>query len=163
MIKYIRCLQDDYKKWTCKLPFEFDRSVWHWRVLWLRAEQKHTYVWEIIPIHWYLAEFNTECRTHYQMLNLKLRVIRSRVKSGSFNGMASPTNLREFFMFKVKFIRAKSELNELFWMRVASVCLLEKLGRFFENLRRSYRKAFLANWSNKCVSFSLQIFLCIFK
>ena len=48
------------------------------------------------------------------MLNLKLRVIRSRVKSGSFNAMASPTNLREFFMFKVKFIRAKSELNELF-------------------------------------------------
>ena len=26
-----------------------------------------------------------------------LRVIRSRIKSGSFNGMASPTNLREFF------------------------------------------------------------------
>ena len=48
------------------------------------------------------------------MLNLKLRVIRSRVKSGPFNAMASPTNLREFFMFKVKFIRAKSELNELF-------------------------------------------------
>lgn len=46
------------------------------------------------------------------MLILKLRVIRSRVKSDSFNGVASPTNMREFFMFKVKFIRAKSELNE---------------------------------------------------
>ena len=45
------------------------------------------------------------------MLILKLRVIRYRVKSaaGSFNGMASPTNMREFFMFKVKFIRADSE------------------------------------------------------
>ena len=48
------------------------------------------------------------------MLILKLRVIRSRVKSGSFNGMATPTNMREFFMFKVKFIREKNELNELF-------------------------------------------------
>ena len=48
------------------------------------------------------------------MLILKLRVIRSRVKSGSFNGMASATNMREFFKFKVKFIRAKSVLNEPF-------------------------------------------------
>ena len=161
MIKYIRCLQGDYKSEPqCKLPFEFDRSVWHWCVLWLRAE--NTYVWEIIPIHWYLADFNTECRTHYQMLMLKLRVIRSRVKSGSLNGMASPTNMREFLMFKVNFIRAKSELNERFWIRVASVCLSEKLGRFFENLRW-YRKVFLANCSNKCISFSLQIFLCAFS
>ena len=48
-------------------------------------------------------------------LNTEVKgVIRSRVKSGSFNGMVSPTNIREFYMFKVKFIRAKSELNELF-------------------------------------------------
>ena len=34
--------------------------------------------------------------------------------------------------------------GELLQMRVASVCLSDKLGRFFENLQR-YRKLFLAN------------------
>ena len=60
-------------------------------------------------IHWYLADFNAECRTHYRIVILKLRVIRYWVESGSSNGMASPTNMREFFMFKVKFITANSQ------------------------------------------------------
>ena len=79
---------------------------------WPLKDKIHIHAWAsntLYLIHWYLADFNTECRTHYQMLILKLRVILHRVKSGSFNGMASPTNIQEFFMFKVKFIRENSE------------------------------------------------------
>ena len=56
------------------------------------------------------------------MLIPKLRVSRSRVKSGSFSSMTTSTSMCEVFMFKVKFIRAKSELNELF-LNASSQCM----------------------------------------
>ena len=94
-IKYIRCFQGEYIKSepvNChsSLTVACDTGVCCDCVL-----NKNTRMFEKLSQYFniYLAALNTKYRAHYQMLILKLRDIRSRVKSGSFNGMASPTNM----------------------------------------------------------------------
>ena len=77
--------------------------VWYFTCVYIINRILHTRLWIWILSSRVQLDISLVRCTH------SWRVIRYWVKSGSFNGMASPTNIRDFFMFKVKFIRANSE------------------------------------------------------